>query len=164
MRFDHGPSRPLRLGVSTLQTSTTIGYWPMTCYALEHLVDQRENIIALLQPQVAVIIAWSCDIDFDFCLAPPVTRVLKLQSPHLGCTLVTGGLHTIVLFTFGHPWWYSIAELYRLTGPTSCVGLQEEEQQTAKQTSHVLYMGVSYSREHAHWMLNSTQSINRSSM
>ncbi len=40
---------------------------------------------------------------------------------------------------------------------TSCVGLQEEEPQTAD--PHILYMGVSYSRQHSNGTINSIQSI-----
>ena len=44
----------------------------------------------------------------------------------------------------------------------SCVGFQEEEEEEEEpQTAfpHVLYMGISYSRQRANGMLNSTQSI-----
>ncbi len=52
MTFQFGHS--VRLSSSTLQISKTITYWPVTCYALRHIVDQRENINTLLWPQVAV--------------------------------------------------------------------------------------------------------------
>ena len=45
---------------------------------------------------------------------------------------------------------------------TSCVGLWEEEPQTA--LPHVLYIGVSYSHWCANAMLKSTQSINQDHM
>ena len=45
----------VRKSVSTLQTSKTIDYLPVTSYVLMPLVDQRENIETLLQMQVTVL-------------------------------------------------------------------------------------------------------------